>query len=191
MTSTLHSDCIACNTVTLNYMLWVLAPSVAKLLHQTMCPAACLHSTSTGSRSSLHGHAACCLYVQVVQFLKNDEYAHFDRIIFDTAPTGHTLRLLSLPDFLDASIGKIVRLRAKLTQVKHCLGCWLASPFRNWCRCWCLHQPDMHCGHRKLLGFSVAESGHHLLMPAMQSPTLTCMCAATCPHRLLRKSRAC
>jgi arsenite-transporting ATPase len=52
---------------------------------------------------------------QVVQFLRAPEFAHFDRIIFDTAPTGHTLRLLSLPDFLDASIGKVVRLRQKLT----------------------------------------------------------------------------
>ncbi len=45
---------------------------------------------------------------QVVQFLKSPEYSHFKRIIFDTAPTGHTLRLLSLPDFLDVSIGKLV-----------------------------------------------------------------------------------
>ncbi|GFR49978.1 hypothetical protein Agub_g12120 [Astrephomene gubernaculifera] len=51
---------------------------------------------------------------KVVQFLKAPEYAHFKRIIFDTAPTGHTLRLLSLPDFLDASLGKLVRLRQKL-----------------------------------------------------------------------------
>ena len=47
-------------------------------------------------------------FLQVVQFLKNPEFAQFKRIIFDTAPTGHTLRLLTLPDFLDVSIGKLV-----------------------------------------------------------------------------------
>ncbi|GIL66494.1 hypothetical protein Vafri_20017 [Volvox africanus] len=52
---------------------------------------------------------------KVVQFLKAPEYSHFKRIIFDTAPTGHTLRLLSLPDFLDMTIGKLVRLRQKLS----------------------------------------------------------------------------
>jgi arsenite-transporting ATPase len=51
---------------------------------------------------------------KVVQFIKAEEYAKFTRIIFDTAPTGHTLRLLSLPDFLDATIGKVVRLRQKI-----------------------------------------------------------------------------
>jgi len=42
-----------------------------------------------------------------VQFLKSPEYSHFQHIVFDTAPTGHTLRLLTLPDFLDKTIGRV------------------------------------------------------------------------------------
>lgn len=53
--------------------------------------------------------------LQVVQFVQSQEYARFDRIVFDTAPTGHTLRLLALPDFVDASLAKIIRLRKKLS----------------------------------------------------------------------------
>lgn len=77
---------------------------------------------------------------QVMQFLESQEYNMFTRIVFDTAPTvrifyllslsikdidfnltdiffffcsqGHTLRLLSLPDFLDASIGKILKVKS-------------------------------------------------------------------------------
>ncbi|GAB5357835.1 hypothetical protein AAMO2058_000408700, partial [Amorphochlora amoebiformis] len=37
-----------------------------------------------------------------------------DRIVFDTAPTGHTLRLLSLPNFLDGFVGQAIKLRARL-----------------------------------------------------------------------------
>lgn len=55
---------------------------------------------------------------KVIQFLKDPQYSRFDRIIFDTAPTGHTLRLLALPDFLDTSVGKILTLRQKLTSLK-------------------------------------------------------------------------
>ncbi|MHA2251505.1 MAG: ArsA family ATPase [Candidatus Kariarchaeaceae archaeon] len=52
---------------------------------------------------------------KVIQFVESDEYAHFDRIIFDTAPTGHTLRLLSLPDFLDSFLGKLLKIRVKMS----------------------------------------------------------------------------
>ena len=53
---------------------------------------------------------------KVVQLAKSDEFAHFERVVFDTAPTGHTLRLLTLPDFLDGVLGKVVRLRQRLTE---------------------------------------------------------------------------
>lgn len=52
---------------------------------------------------------------KVVQLLKEDKYANFNRVVFDTAPTGHTLRLLTLPDFLDTGIGKILRIRQKIS----------------------------------------------------------------------------
>ncbi|GMN51045.1 hypothetical protein TIFTF001_020206 [Ficus carica] len=52
---------------------------------------------------------------KVIQFLESQEYSMFTRIVFDTAPTGHTLRLLSLPDFLDRSIGKILKLKQKIS----------------------------------------------------------------------------
>ena len=54
---------------------------------------------------------------KVIQFLEDEKYQDFKRIIFDTAPTGHTLRLLSLPDFLDSFIGKIYKMRVKMSNM--------------------------------------------------------------------------
>jgi anion-transporting ArsA/GET3 family ATPase len=47
-----------------------------------------------------------CLFCLLL-LLCLQEYARFTRIVFDTAPTGHTLRLLTLPDFVDASLTKV------------------------------------------------------------------------------------
>ncbi|KAL7189473.1 hypothetical protein ACSBR1_039173 [Camellia fascicularis] len=46
---------------------------------------------------------------------KDGSESMFTRIVLDTATTGHTLQLLSLPDFMDASIGKMMKLKTKIT----------------------------------------------------------------------------
>lgn len=53
--------------------------------------------------------------VEIVKYIQGDaEYTRFERIVFDTAPTGHTLRLLALPDFLNGFFGKIISMKSKL-----------------------------------------------------------------------------
>ncbi len=44
------------------------------------------------------------------------EDAHHDVVILDTAPTGHTLRLLMLPQLMDSWIGKLLEMRQRLAR---------------------------------------------------------------------------
>jgi arsenite-transporting ATPase len=47
---------------------------------------------------------------KMLEFIEDSSY---DRIIFDTAPTGHTLKLLELPELLDSWLGKLLTLRQR------------------------------------------------------------------------------
>ncbi|APE95917.1 ArsA family ATPase [Halodesulfurarchaeum formicicum] len=47
----------------------------------------------------------------LLEYLDDDR---FDRIVIDTAPTGHTLRLLELPEMMETMMGRFVRLRDRL-----------------------------------------------------------------------------
>ena len=53
-------------------------------------------------------------FAKVLELLETNEY---DLVIFDTAPTGHTLRLLSLPEFLDSFLGRMIKIRIKLSNM--------------------------------------------------------------------------
>lgn len=41
----------------------------------------------------------------------------FDKIVFDTAPTGHTLKLLELPEYLDSFVGKLIRFQLRVSSI--------------------------------------------------------------------------
>ncbi len=51
------------------------------------------------------------------KMLEYIEDAAYDRVVFDTAPTGHTLKLLEMPDLLDSWLGKIITLRQRISSM--------------------------------------------------------------------------
>ena len=46
--------------------------------------------------------------------LKYLDDERFDRVVVDTAPTGHTLRLLELPDVMETMVGRILTVRQRI-----------------------------------------------------------------------------
>ena len=60
---------------------------------------------------------------QVVALARADSYGvHFERVVVDTAPTGHTLRLLTFPEFLDRFIERLLLLRRRFAGVTNVVG---------------------------------------------------------------------
>ncbi|SMO75351.1 ArsA family ATPase [Halorubrum cibi] len=49
------------------------------------------------------------------QLLEYLDDPRFDRVVVDTAPTGHTLRLLQLPEIMDSMIGRVMSLRQRFS----------------------------------------------------------------------------
>ncbi|MCE7749087.1 MAG: TRC40/GET3/ArsA family transport-energizing ATPase [Candidatus Heimdallarchaeota archaeon] len=66
---------------------------------------------------------------EALSFAKILEYAEdevYDTVILDTAPTGHTLRLLNIPEFLDSFLGRMLKMKTfisnAMTMVKSMFG---------------------------------------------------------------------
>ena len=49
------------------------------------------------------------------QLLEYLDDPRFDRVVVDTAPTGHTLRLLQLPEIMDSMLGRVMKLRQRFS----------------------------------------------------------------------------
>jgi len=58
--------------------------------------------------SSMPGTDEAAAVQQLLRFMDDDR---FDRVVVDTAPTGHTLRLLELPDVMDSMVGRALKIR--------------------------------------------------------------------------------
>ena len=61
--------------------------------------------------SSSPGADEAAAFEVFLSVMTSNEY---DVVVFDTAPTGHTLRLLSFPDVMDSWVGKMMMIKAKL-----------------------------------------------------------------------------
>ena len=51
-------------------------------------------------------------FAKILEYAEDDVY---DTIVLDTAPTGHTLRLLNIPEFLDSFLGRILKMKTFLS----------------------------------------------------------------------------
>ena len=61
--------------------------------------------------NSVPGIDEATSFGEVIKMVDN---LKFDLVIFDTAPTGHTLRLLNFPNILDKALVKLVQLKEKV-----------------------------------------------------------------------------
>ncbi|ADJ15899.1 ArsA family ATPase [Halalkalicoccus jeotgali] len=63
------------------------------------------------SGGSMPGADEAAAMRQLLQYLDDDR---FDRVVIDTAPTGHTLRLLELPELMDSMVGRLMQFRQRM-----------------------------------------------------------------------------
>ena len=79
-------------------------------------PEAEMASSLMGDMSGMSppGSDEAMAFGKILEFIEDTSY---DRVIFDTAPTGHTLKLLELPDQLDSWLGKLLTMRQRLSSM--------------------------------------------------------------------------
>ncbi|MFB6092047.1 MAG: ArsA family ATPase [Haloquadratum sp.] len=61
---------------------------------------------------SMPGADEAAAMQQLLEYLDDPR---FDRVVVDTAPTGHTLKLLELPELMDSMLGRIAKMRQQFS----------------------------------------------------------------------------
>ena len=69
--------------------------------------------------SSMPGSDEAAAMRLLLQYMDDQR---FERVVIDTAPTGHTLRLLELPEAMDSMLGKILTLKERMGGMLEGLG---------------------------------------------------------------------
>ena len=59
-----------------------------------------------------------------VDYMDDPRYEH---VVFDTAPTGHTLRLLKLPDVMGSAVGKLISVRSQVSSIADTVRGWMGG----------------------------------------------------------------
>lgn len=60
-------------------------------------------------------------------FAEYDESGEWDYIVFDTAPTGHTLRMLKLPELLNSTFGTVLNVKSQVDGVRNTVSSLLGN----------------------------------------------------------------
>ena len=68
---------------------------------------------------SMPGSDEAAAFQLLLEYMDDER---FDRVVVDTAPTGHTLRLLELPEAMDSMVGKLLSMRERLSGMAGTLG---------------------------------------------------------------------
>ena len=68
--------------------------------------------------SDMAGFPGMDEYFALEEILRLTQSCDYDVVVFDTAPTGHTLRALTAPDYIKTFLLKILRMKAKIENFK-------------------------------------------------------------------------
>ena len=106
----------------------------------------------------------------VLEHIDSGQYA---KIVFDTAPTGHTLRLLKLPDVLKAGIEKLNSWKAKLGGMIETVSMMFSTPGQDTSKKTALQKLSDKLNHYRI---SMEKVSAYFKDPQMT--TFVCVCIA-------------